>query len=311
MSRSSPGNALERCREAALDVAWSQWIVLGGQAGGRVTEPGAIVDPEALLLFSCAMRDDEPRLWDLVGGFLADSSSLLSVQRMRNLCATFPEAVRDVLPEVAAIAVSDGKDARWRPLAGQGVRPYRAGKVHRAAGRIADPGALLLRLRLAFGVNSRTDALAFLLGIAPASASAKEAAESTGYGAMPVRRALEAMATSRIVVAEGARPERYHVRPDAWAPLLGGAGRLPAWRHWHLLYAFLAEVLPSPHGAQVREPSPYLESGELRRAVLQHRAAFTRNRIAVPEPSDYPGEAFLEGFDRTLSAVGTWLGENV
>jgi hypothetical protein len=31
----------------------------------------------------------------------------------------------------------------------------------------------------------------------------------------------------------------------------------------------------------------------------------------VPEPSDYPGEAFLDGFEQTLSAVATWLGENV
>ena len=69
-------NAIERCREAAIHVAWSQWSMLGGQVGGRVTTPSAIVDPEALVLFSCALRDDEPRLWDLVGGFLAEGSSL-------------------------------------------------------------------------------------------------------------------------------------------------------------------------------------------------------------------------------------------
>jgi hypothetical protein len=44
---------------------------------------------------------------------------------------------------------------------------------------------------------------------------------------------------------------------------------------------------------------------------LEHRQALTRNRILVPEPSDYPGEAFLDGFERTLTAVATWLGANV
>jgi hypothetical protein len=310
MSGSTLVNAIERCREAAIHVAWSQWSMLGGQVGGRVTTPSAIVDPEALVLFSCALRDDEPRLWDLVGGFLAEGSSLLSVQRTRNLAAAFPERVRETMREVAAIAVADGKDARWRPLAAGEPRPYRPGKVYKPAGHIAEPSALVLRLRLALGVHARTDALAYLLALAPAGATAREVADATGYGPIPVRRALDAMATSRLILAEGTRPERYHVSLEQWGRLLGGAP-LPQWRHWHQLFAFLAEVLPSRTAKRVSERSAYLESSDLRRVVLDHRQALTRNRILVPEPSDYPGEAFLDGFEQTLSAVATWLGENV
>jgi hypothetical protein len=284
--------------------------VLGGQVGGRFAAPTAMVDPEALVLFSCALRDDEPRLWDLVGGFLAEGSSLLSVQRMRNLAAHFPSRVRTVLSEVAAIAVADGKAARWRPLAGAAPRAYREGKVYQPTRSIAEPPALVLRLRLAFGVHARTDALAFLLAIAPSSATAKEVAEATGYGPMPVRRALDAIATARLIVPDGTRPEQYHAAPDQWRTLLGSGAHLPTWRYWHLLFAFLADVLPSDEGSRVRDRSPYLESSHLRRLVLEHRVALTKNRIAVPEPSDYPGEAFLQGFGQTLSAVAKWLGEN-
>lgn len=310
MSKTTFPSALEHCRHAAVHLAWSQWSVLGGQVGGRFAEPSAIVDPEALVLFSCALRDDEPRLWDLVGGFLAKGSSLLSVQRTRNLAADFPERVREVLPEAARIAMLDGKDARWRPIAGEQLRSYRPDKVYEPTRRVAEPPALVLRFRLAFGVHARTDALAFLLATAPASATAREVAEATGYGPMPMRRALDAIATARLIATEGARPEQYHAVSEQWATLLGGGACLPAWRYWHLLFGFLAEALPSGAGMKVREQSPYMESSYSRRLVLKHRAAFTKNRIPVPEPSDYPGAEFLGGFEQTLSAVAKWLGEN-
>ena len=177
--------------------------------------------------------------------------------------------------------------------------------------RTADPPALLLRLRLAFGVQGRTDALAFLLATAPAAATAKDVAEAIAYGPMPVRRALDAIAASRLIVAEGSRPERYHADPERWRSLLGGGAALPKWRYWASLFAFLSETLLPARSTRVRERSPYLESSDLRRIVLQHRGTMIRNRVPIPEPLDYPGEMFLEGFEKTLASVTDWLGENV
>lgn len=169
MANPKPGSAVEQCRQAVLDAVWNQWSVLGGQAGGRITVPRSIVDPEALLLYSCATRDDDPRLWDFVGGLLALAPSLLSVQRTGNLAAHYPKGVRAILAEAAAIAATDGRDARWKPLAaGARPRPYHARKVYQPAGHVGLPAALMVRLRLAFGVHARSDVLAFLLGIAPA-----------------------------------------------------------------------------------------------------------------------------------------------
>jgi len=305
-------SGLEKCRDAALSVVWSQWSVLGGQVGGRFRKPRAIVDPEALILFSCALRDDEPRLWDLIGGLAAERPSMLSVQRTRNLAAQYPERVRKITAELAAIAVTDGKDARWRPSAGNAKpRPYREGKVYRPTRHILEPPALMPRLRLAFGVHARTDLLAFLLSTAPLSTSAREVAEATGYGPMPVRRALDAIATARLIVVEGTRPERYHAIPEQWTPLLGDSKAVPPWRYWQPLFAFLAAALVTTTDARPEDSSPYLRSSDARRLVLSHRSAFARNRITVPEPSDYPGEEFLVAFDRILSAISSWLVESV
>jgi len=286
---------------------WNQWTVLGGQVAGKTTVPRSIVDPEALLLYSCAIRHDAPGLWDFVGGLLALAPSLLSVQRTRNLAAQYPERVLAVLAEAAAIAVTDGKDARWKPLAaGVTPRPYHARKVYQPAGHVGLPAALMVRLRLAFGVHARSDVLTFLLGSAPASATAREVAEATGYGSVPTRRALEAMAAARILSAAGARPERYHVDLERWAALLGGT-QLPRWRYWQPLFVFLAAALPATHQEVGAERSPYLRSSEQRQLVLTHRAAFTLNRIAVPEHSDYVAEEYLAGFERTLLALAEWV----
>ena len=307
MASPTPPSAVERCREVVLDAVWNQWTVLGAEAGGRITMPQAIVDPEALLLFSCAIRDDDPRLWDFVGGLVSLAPSLLSVQRTRNLAAHYPERVRAVLAEVAAIAAADGKDARWKPLAaGVTPRPYRARKVYRPARHVGQPAALMVRLRLALGVHARSDVLAFLLGVAPASATAREVAEATGYGPVPARRALEAMAAARIVSAAGSRPERYHAETERWAALLGGTP-VSRWRYWQPLFVFLAAALPPARPESVAEVSPYLRSSEQRQLVLAHRAAFALNRITVPEHSDYVAEEYLAGFERTLLAVAEWV----
>lgn len=308
-------SGVAKCRDAALSVVWSQWSVLGGQVGGRFRKPRAIVDPEALILFSCALRDDEPRLWDFVGGLVAGTPSMLSVQRTRNLAAQYPERVRKVMAELAAIAVTDGKDARWKPTAGDAKpRPYRDGKVYRPTRHILEPSALMPRLRLAFGVHARTDLIAFLLATAPSSTSARDVAEATGYGPMPVRRALDAIATARLIVAEGTRPERYHAIPEQWTPLLGDSEAIPTWRYWQPLFSFLAAALVTTTDTTAARPedsSPYLRSSDARRLVLSHRSAFSRNRITIPEPSDYPGEEFLVGFERILLAVSSWLAESV
>lgn len=307
MSALTLDSGLAAVREALLAVVWGQWTVLGGRGGGRIKRPRAVVDPEALVLASCALRDDEPRLWDMAAGFVAQSSGLLSVQRTRNLAKAYPPGVRTVLKELAAVAKVDGRDARWAPLAAAEYQPYRASKFAPEAVRLMDPATLVLRLRLAFGVQARTDVLAFLLTSGDGAFSAKQIAEGTGYGSIPIRRACELMSRSRLLRTEGARPERYRVRRVAWMQLLELPGNPPRWRHWQPIFAFLAHLLEWDAGRAGKRRSAYLESGDVRRLVLEHAAAFSVNRLDIKPPADYQGEAFIEGFASILTDVRQWL----
>jgi hypothetical protein len=308
MSWDARSSLADTLRETSVGLAWSQWAPLGGQVAGEARTPHAVVDPEALVLFSCALRAVEPRLWDLTAGFAATEPSLLSVQRMRNLAKVYPERVRVALAEFARVAVRDGKDARWSTLVGKGeVQTYRAGKVHLAEERATDRAGLMVRLRLAFGVTARTDALTYLLATSPERASVAEIARAIGYGTMPLRRALEAMAAASVVLPSSTRPTRYYAPLEAWGPLLGVSKGAAPWRYWQPLMVLLVAGLDLLGGHEEPEPTEYLWSSRLRTLMESHWPALDLNRIQAPDPRHYVGAKYLEGFEETFRVVRNWV----
>src|SRR3989442_6664519 len=86
----------ERLRRSVLDVRGQQWHALGAQAAGK-GRTHAIVDPEALVMMSLILMDEERRLGDLVQSWTVQNSGLLSVQRAKNLAADYPEGARQRL----------------------------------------------------------------------------------------------------------------------------------------------------------------------------------------------------------------------
>ena len=308
-ARASVAGAL---RETAIELAWTQWGALGGQVAGKVRAPRAVVDPEALVLFSCALRNVERRLWDLAAGLAATEASLLSVQRTRNLARAYPQWARDTLAEFASVAVRVGKDARWTPLAAKDdVRTYRLGKVNQPHESATERAALMLRLRLAFGVTARTDMLTYLIATSPEWASIADIARATCYGPVPVRRGVEAMAAARIIQASSTRPARYYAPLQDWGPLLGFSKRAPSWRFWHPLMVFLIETLELLATHKQTEPTDYMWSSDVRSVIEKHWPALELNRIQVPDPRDHLGTTYLKAFEQTTRLVADWVKSNV
>ncbi len=100
-----------------LDFAWAQWSQLGVSGAAPARRESRAADPEALLLFTLEIGRHDPRLFDEVLDWLVLNESLVSVQRLRNLC--LDEADR---------ALVDGAlnwVARWRPRARLSNKPAR------------------------------------------------------------------------------------------------------------------------------------------------------------------------------------------
>jgi len=304
--------AVRRLREATLAALWRQWGALGAMtAKGKSTR--SLVDPEALVLMSLSLTEEERRLWDLLRWWAQAGATLLSVQRIKNLAAMYPESTRARLGGFAHLANREGRDFRWRPLeqplSGKSIR------VGKSLGRnpeLINPAALMLRLRVGLGVNVKVDVLGFLLGTGDIWVNVRTIADAVGYTPRAVHRAVDDMATARLIQTTVETPTAYRVDPKPWTELLGVSGNFPVWRYWPRVFAFVADLAEwaGREGAAI-QAGPYLWSSQARDLMERHRLAFTRNQLVIPNPEDYPGEQYLEPFEETLDKVALWLEQNV
>ena len=303
-------NATRHLQETTLGVLWRQWGTLGASTVSDSAR--SLIDPEALVLASLVFQDAERRLSDVLRWWARTGAPLLSVTRTRSLARQFPDAIRDRLGEFAAMAVLEGRDFRWRPLAHPSSSPAgRRTKVLGAAPRFLAPPALLLRLRLGFGVTVKADLLAALLGSSEGWLSVKQIAASLGYATQSVRRAADDLVAARLIQATGETPTGYRVDPKSWAGFLGTPANLPPWRHWTPVFAFVADLSEwMQKGMGSAAPSDYVLSSRARDILAGHQDAFVQNRLTIPRPEDSSGEVYLAAFLDTLAVLEAWLGEH-
>jgi hypothetical protein len=275
--------------------------------------PGAkaIVDPEALILLSLGLREHERRLWDVLAWWAAVGAKLISVQRMKNLAVHYPEPINHRLGEYSRVAHEMGGDFRWKSLAisstGQIPRMKRKRQMDP---QLLEPAALILRLRMGIGVGIKADILSFLMGIGGAWASVKDISAATYYTNRAIRRAADEMVAARLIHSKAETPTQYRVSPEPWTQLLQMKEPLPIWRYWQAAFAFVAHFLECVEEEKFKEVS-YLASTQARDLFEQHRSAFSWNQISVPDPSEFRGTEYLDGFQDTVLKLAQWLEESV
>ena len=309
MSKTRFPSIARELHEAAAGAVWIQWQALGGQAAAP-RAPDAIVDPEALVLSSLWLADDEPRLRDFLYGFAGVGSRLLSVQRLKRAAGSFPAGGDERVAGFAAWVASFGKDPRWRNLAAGGSKP--AGRPHKvapASTRLGAPGSLMLRLRTGFGVDVRIDTLTYLIGRQGAWADVKDIAEALLYAKYSVRSACEALADARLIESRTDRPVKYYADQRRWTALLK-LPHAPPWHPWVRVYAFVIHLRAWLQEPGVQAASPSLAASLAREFILEHGQILAQLQLNVPHERDYLGEEYLPAFDRTVSALVQWLGDN-
>lgn len=306
MSARRVAKAIAELREAAAQAAWIQWSAIFTVAASR--HPArSIVDPEALLLTSLALRDHEPRLWSAVVMWAHFGARLLSVQRAKNLARLFPAMVRDRLGEFARLAIQDGGDQRWRSLVGaarsMGPRDGR-GRAKEGTPLVSGSAALMLRLRLGLGVGIKPDVLAYLIGIAGGANPVVLIARATVYQGRAVRRALEELEAAAFIESRRWTPVAYRVDNAKWAGLLDfEAKNPPAWREWAGLYAFVAAL---DEWSRALPRSELVLASEARDLVAAH-AEWLDRAIRVPMLDKYRGVAYVGPFVKAIEACREFL----
>jgi len=262
-------------RESAASLAWAQWAALGSVASsGR--NAVALVDPEALVLLSLTLREHERRFWDVLRAWVPVGVRLLSVQRTKNLAREFPQSTAIAMSEFAALAVSEGKDARWKSLAENPVDNLVPGrhKEWKVTDSFIVAPALMLRLRLGLGVGLRADALSYLLARDGEWLPVRVIASALGYTDAATRRALDDLSAARLIHAtvEG-QPTTYFVDAKPWCDILG-IGTPPEWRGWFKIFALFADLDRLWQSTEMGTVTEYAARALLRQRLSQHRTAF-------------------------------------
>ncbi len=301
-------------RGATLEVLWQQWAAVGGAVSAR-RRAASLVDPEALVLTSLALRSSEPRLTDVLGDWVLRNSDLLSVQRIRNLAGAYPEESRGGLGGVAQIALTEGRDHRWKALTLEAANPAaelsrRLNKRRAVRVRIGEPATLTLRLRLVFGVGIKADVLSLLLTQEFGEwVSVSGVARATGYTVAAVRKAIGDLSEARVIEAMAGTRAEYRVGRHAWQGLLGGAP-FPIWRDWHDRFVFATTFLAWAEEVERRPLTSYVVASRGRDLIEAHPRAF---RWSGERGDGWAARVVAAGGQPLLPAVSrlaAWMEEN-
>ncbi|HMJ34985.1 MAG TPA: hypothetical protein VK501_13820 [Baekduia sp.] len=287
---------------ALLELAWEQWSQMGVSAAPPAHREERAADPEALLLFTLHIGRSDPRLFDEVLDWLALNAPLVSVQRLRNLCADHADRalVDAALDWTAGARRRQPPASRDRRARGDGALeplfpglPTPSGELDpafsrhgfarqpvKASGksqppRLHDPISFAFRLRRLLGVGVRAEVMRTLLTIRAPRLSSAMITASAGFAQRNVREGLTQLHDAGVIdVVHVSDDRHYSVRPSEWAALLRlpTTPDLPFHYDWIPAYRALAQILRWLQDPGIDELSPYLRASRARTLVTDIEA---------------------------------------
>lgn len=264
-------------RSTALHAAWAQWGAITQTASrGDAREAASAVDPEALLLLSLTLWEDERRLRDLCYAFATQAAKLLSVHRAQELCAAFPDGTHTLLAEFASWA----KHPSWFRLAERAEARAIAEPRKKSLGplRLHNPPALHLRFRTAFGVGLKSDLLACAVSRQERRVTISQLATFVAYSERNTRSAADDLVDAGLLVRDDySERQTYRAAPGDWTAFLSfGAPEgsrvteVPGWKPWAIIFPFLAHVADAGRRAETHAWSDYASASRARDLLEHH-----------------------------------------
>lgn len=294
-----------------MGAIWKQWFALGTRIHSE-SPARSMVDPEALLLTSLALHQNEKRLWDILTSWAKHGSKLFSLQRVKNLQDSFPENTKNLLAQFAHRAHSEGSDFRWQSMSENAFGPEsRDSELWTGYPSKWPFPALVLRMRLGFGVGISADLLSYLITQRGDWVRAKQASLATSYSTYAIRRVADDLVAAQFIESTQGKPIQYRVGKTAWVDALISDKEAPDWCYWHQVYSFATNLINSNETKAWDGLSPYLLSTHLRDHLETNQDVFILNRIETPDLRNYPGEALLPAFGEVIGNLSQWIENNV
>lgn len=200
--------------ERRLDLTWRMLAALGAPVAASPLT-GVPVDPECALLLACRSAKEDTRAAELAVWLAARARRVLAVGRTLTIAMRAGDRAVEDFQAFGATVQALGVTRGWPGVIVQEAVPWRVdidpsrlderiGASDLAPKALTTSATHGVRLRLAFGLTSRADALAYLIGTS-AERGRREwiglAAldETTGWGRRSLLAALTDMASSGLV----------------------------------------------------------------------------------------------------------------
>jgi hypothetical protein len=316
--------------------AWDQWAQLGIFASAERQDRWA-ADPEALLLFTLEAGRDDARLFEEVLDWLLTNERLVSVQRLKNLCADDED--RRLAEAALAWLAQHRPRTRFVPARPR-RRPRHPSTLFRTLSRpvqnpdeaflsfgflkpatepsgksgsppLERPVSFAFRMRQLFGVGSRSEVVRYLLTVSSPDVPAQDVAQAVAYAKRNVNETLSALVASRVVTTFLVGNERrYQLNRDLWGQLLGLSSEAwPTYRDWPRLFLLVRRFVRWLSDDRLEELSPYLLASQARALADELKPSFAFAGVSFPGAASAPGEAFwpvfVAGIEQVVSTVTT------
>lgn len=292
-----------------------------------------VIDPEALLLFTCTFGRYEPRLFDEVIDWLEENGAFINIQRLKRIQKTETFAGGRVLSAISStlgkgedvlkwkkLAEGDGQELTVRapeplfydregrplPVPEQGEPTFARHGFQRGPLRLrgysqrfrpTQQTNLVLQLRALFGVSARCEIIMYLLTHEAGHASA--IAKQSYYFPRAVQNALVDISRSGVaqIRSEG-REKHYWLKQDAWSRLLNRNEVFPKWITWPPLFSAMERIWLKINDPKLWSSDLLLQSSEVRHLMAEVRPAMERARYdrALSDDREYRGEKYLPVF---------------
>lgn len=323
-------------------IIWSQWSALGAFL---TVEPcrKSIVDPEALLVATCAFGRQNARIFDEAVDWTIMNHELLKPWRLKNISRSFGPDVQRTLGAVLDFVVKEkGKDLFpgvrkealkaldevekeelfWREkgrYAQSGKQPdevFLRWKLLRGSPRIRrhsgtpdpkNPANLMLRLRDYYGAGARADVMTYLL--TEKGGSSHGIAAKIKYQQGRVYDVLENLVGAGIAQKQGGRGYAYYwIDRERVAASLGLGRKRPVFFVWGDVFCAFYLLVSDWRGHQVEYQSDFLSAERMRDLTVKvvpllRKAGEPLSRLPVPDIKRQKGQEHKEGLLSYLDQV--------
>jgi hypothetical protein len=322
-----PGEFREGLQSRLAAFLWEEWGQLGVQVSVTRRDRWA-ADPEALILLSLEVGREEPRLTDEVLDWLAVNERLISVQRLRNLCADDEDRAlvegaigwlagrhrRSRLTPKKAGEASLRREHFYRRVAyliadpdpaflAQGLlKPPVEPRLHSQPPDLEAPIAFAFRLRALLGFGVRAEAMRVLLTVDAPWMNAQALAASTAFTKRNVQEALGQLEAAGMLGSSVlGNEQRFRAPRERWASFLG-LDEFPEHRDWPQLFAVYRRLLRWAVASEDARLSPYLLASSARTLAeeLDEDLRFAGVPFDVSGPS---GEGYWDVISERLLSV--------